>query len=181
MKNNQNIVLIGFMGTGKTTLGERLATQLRYDFVDMDAVIEQQASTTIADMFSAHGEAYFRLRERNCCKLVSLYTQTVIATGGGIVKDESNIHTLKNSGLLIYLKSSEEKILANLATDTSRPLLQTADKQAHVRQLLSERSCLYEAYSDAVLEVSALTIDEATARLYTIANTMRTTTRKGTR
>lgn len=157
--NKENIVLIGFMGCGKTTIGEKLAYKLNYNFVDSDKQLQKEAGTNINDIFKLYGENYFRQLENSIISSIAKLKKQVIATGGGIIKNENNIRLLKKSGIILYLKASPEHIYNNIKNDTSRPLLQCEDKFGKIKELLNERENLYQIYCDIIIEVSNHSID----------------------
>jgi shikimate kinase len=151
---NTNITLIGFMGCGKTTIGNRLAYKLKYSFIDSDKRIEDEAGMSITDLFSLYGETYFRNLEADTIKKISKIDRQVIATGGGIIKNEQNIVELKKKGIVLYLNATAEHIYNNLKNDNSRPLLQVKDKKATIASILNERAELYEKYADIIIDVT---------------------------
>ncbi|HQD50018.1 MAG TPA: shikimate kinase [Defluviitaleaceae bacterium] len=162
MNNHLNIVLIGFMGCGKTTVGKNLSKKLSYPFVDSDLEIEKEIGMTISDYFKKYGENNFRLIEEKIIQKLASGKRKIIATGGGIVKNPGNIYHLKQNGLIIYLKASAEHIYNNLKNDFSRPLLNVEDKYTRIQSLLEERKSLYEKYSDYIVEVDGKAVDEIT-------------------
>lgn len=140
----ENLVLIGFMGTGKTTIGQILAEKLDRSFVDIDKKIESENGMTIAEMFRLYGESYFRDRERCMIATVSSYKNSVIATGGGAILLPENITNLKLNGIVIALMASPEVIITRLGRDGTRPLLNLPNRQQEIAKLLSERAQRYE-------------------------------------
>ncbi len=143
MKNN--IILIGFMGSGKTSVGERLAKQLSYQFRDTDHMLEQQAGDTINHIFSVHGEAYFRNMETYLLKeLLPKLSGTVLSTGGGLPLREENVKLLKELGYVVYLNATKETVIKRLKGDTARPLLQGEDFEQKVERMLKLRAPIYE-------------------------------------
>ena len=147
-----NLYLIGMMGAGKTTVGRELATQLRYGFVDTDAVIEQVAEQSITQLFVEQGEAAFRHLESKVLARVCAYTNLAIATGGGIVVRRENWSYLHH-GLIVWLDVPVELLYARLAYDMTRPLLQEADPLGRLQMLLEQRQPLY-AQADLRVTVS---------------------------
>lgn len=147
MKNN--IVLLGFMGCGKTTVGKLLAQKTGYTFIDADSYIEQRENMTVNEIFAAKGEAYFRAVETEVAEELSKKERLVIATGGGMVLKKENADFLRSTGFCVWLKVSPETVLERLKNDTTRPLLQREDKEAAVKELLSVREPLYAAAGDA--------------------------------
>lgn len=139
----KNIVLCGFMGCGKTTVGKRLAEKNGLTFVDMDSYIEQQAGCTVSEIFANEGEAAFRRREHDACEALGAGSGLVIATGGGAVLRQDNVEALSQNGVIVLLKVSADCVLTRLRGDTTRPLLQREDKRAAVEALMREREPLY--------------------------------------
>ncbi len=139
----RSIYLIGMMGSGKTSTGRPLAERLGYGFVDADAVIEQAAGCSIAEMFQRDGEPEFRALEKQVLNSISQRHSLVVATGGGVVTQRENWGLL-HSGIVIWLDVFQEQLLKRLQTDkTVRPLLQKADPEAALNELLAERKGLY--------------------------------------
>lgn len=155
----RNIVLVGFMGTGKTSTGRLLGAMLGRQFVDVDAEIEEATGLTVAAMF-ARGEAFFREQERKMIALVSRRANIVISTGGGAVKDPENIANLRKSGILVCLNASPDVIIRRLAHDTTRPLLNQPNRQEAVTGLLAERAPLYRQ-ADVQIDTDALSARDA--------------------
>lgn len=163
---DKNIVLIGFMGSGKSSLGKLLAHELNLKYIDTDEEIERQNNMEISEIFDTYGEEYFRKLERDYCERISLSGGNVIATGGGIIKNEVNISHLKKNGVIIYIKASKEKILDNIKDDNTRPLLLTDDKSGAIERLLHERTPLYERFGDFCIDVTSLSLEDAFLNLY---------------
>ena len=139
----RSVYLIGMMGSGKTSTGRPLAERLGYGFVDADAVIEQAAGCSIAEIFQRDGEPEFRALEKQVLNSISQRHSLVVATGGGVVTQKENWGLL-HSGIVIWLDVVQEQLLKRLQTDkTVRPLLQTADPEAALNELLAERKGLY--------------------------------------
>lgn len=136
------IVLTGFMGTGKTTVGKRLAARLGWIFVDTDAVIANREGRPIAEIFSAAGEAFFRTREREVIAESARLTDAVIATGGGAIVDDANFEVLRRAGLFVCLTASAERILERTSGE-DRPLLQGGDRERRVGEMLAARADAY--------------------------------------
>lgn len=155
----RNIVLVGFMGTGKTSTGRLLAAMLGREFVDVDSEIEKAGGMTVAEMF-ARGEAFFREWERRMIAQVSRRSNVVISTGGGAVKDPENIANLRRSGVLVCLNASPTVIIRRLANDTTRPLLNRPDRQEAVTGLLAERAPLYRQ-ADVQIDTDVLSARDA--------------------
>ncbi len=155
----ENIVLIGFMGTGKSTVGKHIAQKTGRVFVDADYEIERLEHMPISDIFSVKGEKYFRDKETAVIKELVQHQNTVIATGGGAVLRSENIRHLRQTGVIIHLKADVETILRNTAKDTKRPLLQANDVKARIVSMLAQRQPYYEQH-DYEVDVSHLTVEQ---------------------
>lgn len=162
-----NIVLTGFMGTGKTAVGKRLAKRLGWRFVDVDQLIEAAAKMPIARIFAERGEAVFRRLERRAINRVIHAHQQVIATGGGAFVDPQNRARLRASGPVICLTARPRTILARVGHKAqTRPLLAGhADPLSRIRTLLGQRARAY-AQADLVIDTSELSVDEVMERLW---------------
>lgn len=145
----RNIILIGFMGTGKTVTGRILAERTGMELVDMDSIIEERAGRPISDIFATDGEAAFRAMERALVQELSKQTGLIISTGGGIVLNPDNIADFEKTGLVVCLKASPETIFQRLEKDTSRPLL-SGDKKGQIAALLGKRKLLYDAITHRI-------------------------------
>ncbi len=159
MNNYSNIVLFGFMGTGKTRIGSELADKLGMQFVDMDDLVVERAGKSIPEIFADEGEAHFRRLERAIVKELSEQSGFVIATGGGVIKNADNVRDYGRKGLLICLAATPEVIMSRVKDDTNRPLLNTADKLTTIKKLLAERQPLYDTIPTTV-DTSNLSADE---------------------
>jgi shikimate kinase len=142
--SKRNIVLVGFMGTGKTTVGRLLSEQTGMPLVDMDERIEKRAGKSINQIFAEEGEKAFRSLERKMAQELSTQSGQIISTGGGIVLNPDNISDFEKNGLVVCLLASAETILERVKNDDSRPLL-AGEKQEKIIQLLETRRPLYEA------------------------------------
>lgn len=160
MTEHQNIVLIGFMGCGKSTIGSGLADRIGYRFVDCDTEITSMGDMSIPQIFETYGEAYFRDLETTCIRQIGKGTRQVIATGGGAVKRKENIQALQKQGILIYLEATPFHIYQNVKDDQNRPLLQEGDKLAKIQSLLTEREHIYRQAADWVVSVTGRTVNE---------------------
>lgn len=168
----KNIILVGFMGCGKSTIGRGLSAGLKYEFLDTDIKIQNDMGMSISSIFQEYSESYFRKLERNLCKMVALNAPMIVATGGGIIKEVTNIDTLKIGGVIIYLKNTAQKIYKNIKYDTSRPLLNVENKEAKIKELLEQRIPLYEKCADITVDVSELKIDESINLIINIINNL---------
>ncbi len=140
-----NIILVGFMGTGKSAVGKRLAGKLKSRFVDMDEILETRAGKLISLIFAEEGEARFRSMERELAQELAQEQGLVIATGGGIVLNPDNIGDFGRSGMVVCLSAAPAEILRRVRNSTHRPLLNQPDPGAAIRQLLAKRQALYDA------------------------------------
>ncbi len=157
-----NLVLVGFMGTGKSAIGRRVARALGRALVDMDSRIEAREGRSIPDIFRDSGEPYFRALERALAGELAAARSLVISCGGGIVLDPGNLDDLGRTGVVVCLTASPEVILRRVAGDTRRPLLQAPDREARLRELFEKRRPLYEAIPDRV-DSSGMTLGQAAA------------------
>ena len=148
----KNIVLCGFMGSGKSTIGKLTAEKLGARFIDTDAYIEKRENMTISEIFKVHGEEYFRNLELEVCNELSEMTKTVISTGGGTMLRDENVKALKKNGIVFLLNVSPNVVLTRLNNDTSRPLLMRPDKKKAVTELLSNRLPLYNRAADYIMD-----------------------------
>jgi shikimate kinase len=165
MKYMSNIVLIGFMGSGKTSIGKRLSLRMKWEFIDMDDFIEKREGMSINEIFAQRGEQYFRDIERELCQRFSEPKSKIIATGGGVIKNAGNMADLKKGGVVIYLKSNPETIAYNLRNDDTRPLLRCDDKLGKIRELLEQREPTYKKYADITIDVSKLNMEDTLNRI----------------
>ena len=154
-----NLALIGFMGTGKTSVGRLVADQLHFDYLDTDDVIQGRTGRIIADIFSTDGEAAFRKMERDLVGELAARTKTVIATGGGLPADPENLASLKTHSLVVCLWASPEKIWERVKNQTHRPLLQDVDPQQTIRELLAAREPFYRQ-ADVLLNTELRSVRE---------------------
>ena len=156
-----NIILIGFMGSGKTSVGIRLSYQLKRTMIDTDKWIEQKQKRTVSEIFAQSGEEAFRMMETDCLKeLIRTADKQIISVGGGLPMKEENHALLRELGTVFYLSATPETVYERLKTDTTRPLLQVEDPEERIRTLLKRRAPVYEACADVVLDVSDRSFDE---------------------
>lgn len=152
----KNIVLIGFMGTGKTSTGKMLAARLGRAFLDMDQQIEKKAGKSIPAIFAEDGEAAFRAAEYELAKSLSEKRGLIISTGGGTMKREENRALLKKSGIIVCLTADAETILTRTSARGKRPVLDRAEnRKAEIERLLGERAEIY-AHADYTVDTSEL-------------------------
>jgi len=138
-----NLALIGFMGTGKSSVGRVVADILHFTFLDTDHVIEARAGKAISDIFAQDGEPVFRQWERRVVEELTRRTRTVIATGGGLPADETNLASLKTHALVICLWASPEAVWERVRGQDHRPLLKEGDPLTRIRELLAAREPFY--------------------------------------
>jgi shikimate kinase len=148
---NNNIVLIGFMGTGKTTVGKIVSSRIGYEFFDIDQEIENSAGMSIGDIFNQRGEAYFREQETKVINRILTLSNTVISCGGGIVKYKCNRDMLKKYGTVFCLKADSNSIIKR-TSGTSRPLL-VGKTKSEINQLIKARENLYE-FADSCIDTT---------------------------
>lgn len=168
-----NIILTGFMGTGKTVTGRMLAERTGMELVDMDSMIEKRQGKTIPEIFAQDGEAAFRAMERVLVQELAQRDGLIISTGGGIVLNPDNIADFEKSGLVVCLKASPETVFQRLEEDATRPLL-AGDKKAQIAAILAERNPLYDAVAHGIA-TDGLTVEETAGRilaLYELENSV---------
>lgn len=147
----KNVVLVGFMGTGKSAVGKLLAERLGRPFVDLDRKIEKEAGRSVAQIFQQDGEPGFRKREKEAVRQAAALREHVIATGGGVMMDEENVRLLKESGWLVCLTASPEVILhRTTAALQTRPLLGGGKPKERIEALLKLREPFYAKADVAV-------------------------------
>lgn len=147
-ESDKNIVLIGMMGSGKTTIGKIISDKLHMNFVDMDEYIEEQEGSSISEIFKS-GEEHFRSIENEAAAKLSNIKHAVISTGGGIIKEKSNIEFLKKSGITFFIDRPIENIASDIEAD-KRPLLNGGrEKLFHI---FNDRYELYKRYSDIIIK-----------------------------
>jgi shikimate kinase len=161
-----NIALIGFMGAGKTAVGEVLAQRLGKEFVELDAVIEKRAGKSIANIFQQEGEIAFRELEIDITKEIAARKDQVIACGGGIILNKINIDRLKQGSVMVYLMASLEVIIQRTVDDKGvRPLLNVNDRKGEIVALLKFRRPLYENAADITIDTSNLSINAVVEKI----------------
>ncbi len=155
-----NIVLIGFMGTGKTTVGRLLAQKLGRKFIETDSVIERLAGKSIPQIFQSDGEIAFRELEIEAIKETARSKRAVIAGGGGIVLNKINIDRLKENGKIVYLTAAPREIIKRVAAGAGqRPLLEVGNPALAVRDLLRFRKPFYERSADIIINTANMDIE----------------------
>jgi shikimate kinase len=163
-----NIYLIGFMGSGKSTTGRKIASSLRWSFIDTDRLIEEQNGLSVAELFTLRGEQYFREAERKALMTASARSRTVVACGGGTPCSEENIGIMIETGVILYLKLPVDILVSRLEkSKTVRPLLVNngeTDLKERVMELLEKRIWWYEQ-ADIITDGQSTTIEKLTGQL----------------
>lgn len=160
MSNLQtNLVLIGFMGSGKTTLGKWISMNADMAFYDTDEYIESRQNREIKEIFATDGEEYFRNLETETVRFMSEHlTDSVISVGGGLPLREENQKLLKKLGQVIYLRATEETLLKRLENDTKRPLLAGNDLKSRIHELMQQREHIYDHTAEIVIDTDEKTL-----------------------
>ena len=161
----RNVVLCGFMATGKSSVGKKLSELLGYEFVDLDAAIEAEEGVSIARIFAERGEPAFRELESRMVERIMNRTSLVVSTGGGTVVNPRNLANLKNRGFVVALTADISTILQRVGSGDDRPLLKAEDREARIRSLMLERAPFYEQ-ADITLDTSLRTIEEVAFQIY---------------
>lgn len=164
-----NIVLTGFMGSGKSIVGKKLAERLNMNFIDTDEIIAKDVGMSISKIFKYKGEPYFREVESKAVSLVSLLDNHVIATGGGVPMRTENMDELERNGIIIHLQVSPESVLRRIGHDTSRPLLHAKNPLETARDILQKRKKAYERCTHFI-DTDSLRVDEVVGRIEEVYN-----------
>jgi len=162
MQNDRHIVnlaLIGFMGTGKTSVGRLAAEQLNFEFLDTDELIQERTGRTIPDIFANEGESAFRALEQQLVRELAARTNTLIATSGGLPTNPDNLASLKRHALVVCLWASADKIWERVSHQGNRPLLNDPDPQAKIKELLAIRDPFYKQ-ADVLVNTDLRTMRE---------------------
>ena len=152
MRVPENIFLVGFMGSGKSTVGQQLAGELGKTFFDCDRVLEERTGVDIPYIFDLEGEEGFRRREAAVLRELVAKLGIVLATGGGVVGDSANRSALAANGFVVYLRAPADLLYQRTARDRNRPMLHAADPRARIDELLAVRDPLYREVADLVVE-----------------------------
>ncbi len=147
----KNIILCGFMGCGKSTVGRKLSNRANMEFVDMDRYIEDKAGMTVKEIFKKYGEQKFRDMEREACRELAERSNLVIAAGGGTLTFPENVETLRRTGRIVLIDVKYELLCERLKHDKNRPLLQVENRNEKIRALLNERMPLYSRAASVVV------------------------------
>ena len=157
---NYNLVLIGFMGAGKTTISDYFNTMFAMDVIEMDQVIARREGMTIPDIFEVHGEEYFRDCETNLLKELQERRNVVISCGGGVPMRERNVAEMKKNGRVILLTAMPETILDRVKDDHNRPLLENNKNVSFIASLMEKRREKYEAAADVIVQTDGKSISD---------------------
>lgn len=160
MHKKSNIVLIGLMGVGKTSIGRQLAKELNLTFYDSDQEIEKRTGATIPWIFDLEGEAGFRQRESKTIANLMTLNNIVLATGGGVVLNPENRKTLAAHGIVIYLQANLDTLVERTSRNQNRPLLANSNPQEILEKLLTQRDPLYRETADFVYSTSSSNISK---------------------
>ncbi len=153
--NNESIVLIGFMGSGKTTLGKWIAREHGYTFLDTDDMIEEEQQRSINDIFAKEGEEYFRDLETDMIRsLADRDDKVVISVGGGLPIREANRELMRHVGKVVYLRTTVDELEKRLKGDTKRPLLAGGNVREKIISLMDKREALYLDAADIVVDTT---------------------------
>ncbi|MFD2157765.1 shikimate kinase [Rubritalea tangerina] len=158
----KNIILVGFMGSGKSTIGRELGQLLSYPLIDTDSKIEENEKLSVADIFSLKGEDYFRESETlTVQQLISDgLTHHIIATGGGLPVRPENRPLLRELGYVVWLDANTDTILERTSRNSNRPLLQTENPRATIEKMLAQRNAIYQEVAHLHLQTTGLNIAE---------------------
>jgi len=159
-----NIYLVGFMGTGKTSVGFQLAKDKGWNFVDLDELIEFKEQRRIVDIFAKDGEAYFRKVEKKILNQVSTQKKFVVACGGGVVLDKNNLKLMKKTGMMVCLSATPEEILKRVSSNNGRPLLNVDKPKKRIELLLKMRAPYY-MQADKMIDTSGLSIKQVVKKI----------------
>jgi len=160
-----NLVMIGFMGAGKTMIGKLVAQALGREFLDTDELVTQAAELPITEIFRREGEDGFRRREQNAIDEAVASPARVIAVGGGAVLSSENRTVLKQAGYLVYLRATPETLAIRLADVTDRPLINAVDRVGRIRDLLVARGPVYETAGDVAVDTDTITPQQAAEQI----------------
>jgi shikimate kinase len=167
-----NIVLIGYRGSGKSTVGRRLAVRLKLKFVDIDDLIEERQGVPISDIVNSHGWGHFRKLEKGTIEEISKRDRLIIAPGGGAVLDTDNVKALRKNGFIIWLKADKQTLLKRLnqdpGTNTRRPTLTGQGTSEELKEVMSLREPIYERVSEIQIDTSRLDVKTVVENILTV-------------
>jgi len=158
-----NLVLIGYRGSGKSTVGSRLAARLKMKFVDTDDLIEDRQGVPVSDIVKSHGWGHFRKLERNTIEEISKEDHLIIAPGGGAVLDTDNVRALRKNGFIIWLKADKQTLLKRMnqdpGTNARRPTLTGKGTSEELKEVMSLREPIYERVSEIQIDTSMVDVE----------------------
>ena len=163
----RNIIITGFMGTGKSEVAKQLACKLKMEFIDMDRIIEERRGMSIADIFAGHGENYFREQENKLVKELSQKENKVIATGGGTLLSSYNAGILSQTGEIICLYADSQTIYNRVNKKNNRPLLKGENILNEINRLLEERNKVYNNFTIKI-DTTNLSVQEVVDKIITL-------------
>ncbi len=164
----KNIILVGFMGTGKTTIAAKLSHRLKMTYISIDDLIEKREKRTINEIFTKSGEEYFRDVESEVVREVAGMENVVVDTGGGVVLRDQNMDLLRSSGIIICLTADPAVIMERTKKYKHRPLLNVEDPKRKIMELLNKRASLY-AKADHSIDARELTVRQVVEKIVEIA------------
>lgn len=163
--------LVGMMGSGKSTVGSRVADRLGLDFVDTDELVASVTDSSITDLWKKGGEDTFRRLESQMIDSAASGERVVVATGGGVVLDDHNVEAMRNSGLVVWLHASPETLAGRVGRDSTRPLLASSnDPVQALRDLLEDREHRYSEAAHAVISTENRPVDEVVREVLELCN-----------
>lgn len=170
MTQQRNLILIGPMGAGKSTIGRQVSSLLHYEFVDSDHEIEERSGADIPWIFDVEGEEGFRKRESAMIEELTQLSHIVLATGGGAVMREDNRRAIAAGGIVVYLRATVEQQLARTSRDQNRPLLQTSDPRSVLTKLMEVRDPLYKEIADYVVETEQGGVKDVASKIASLVS-----------
>lgn len=163
-RKHSNIYLVGFMGSGKTTVGKEVAQKMNMQFIDLDGLIEEKQGQNIVDIFAQKGKDYFRKLEAEAVKDISMVSNMVVACGGGIVLNRDNINIMEDRGLLVCLDASPEIIYERTKGYTHRPLLNVDNPKEKIEEMIKKRAPFYQQVEKHI-DTSDLSVSEVSKKV----------------
>ncbi|MDD3819598.1 MAG: shikimate kinase [Actinomycetota bacterium] len=161
LSDYKNISLIGFMGSGKTTIGKILAEKLGFLFIDIDRVIELKDGKKISDIFRIYGEDYFRNLETEVIKKIYKNKNCVFACGGGVIERKENVKLIRENSFVVYLSISPEVAIKRLKDVTDRPLIEVQNREKTIKEMIIKRDSLYRESAHLVINNDDISPDKA--------------------
>jgi len=165
VSGKRNLFLIGFMGSGKSSVSSALGNLLARKVLEMDACISQREGMSISEIFQVHGEAYFRQCETNLLLDCKVQEPLIVSCGGGVPMRQENVAAMKQSGTVILLTARPEVILERVKEDHSRPLLEGHKDVSYIASLMEARQPKYEAAADLTIDTSELTVEQVCSEI----------------